>query len=198
MISVSLLKQFGPFAGLAFTENMTIGGKSQHLFDDDIPAAKTGQLTTRTDNDTGVVTLTAGHGLTSGLFDVYWAGGVRRGMTGTIATNALSLDLGTGDNLPINLTNVTVSKPVMKEFRFDGDDMQLVMVYGAAPFVIMFSGDDDVPKTIFAKPSAGMVDSWYVGNGVVNPLAAAVLTRLWVSQGDATAAKAVRALVLYN
>ena len=48
-----------------------------------LPAGKAGSLTTRTDDDTGVATLTPGHGITtSDTVDVYWAGGVRYGMPG--------------------------------------------------------------------------------------------------------------------
>src|SRR5678815_5092823 len=75
-----------------------------------LAAAKVGQLTTRTDNDTGTLTMVAGHGITTGArLDIFWeeAGvkGARYGVTvGTVATNSVPFDLGAGDNLPTNLT----------------------------------------------------------------------------------------------
>src|SRR5689334_13440236 len=72
-----------------------------------VPAAvQGGTLTGRTDNDTGIVTMPAGHGfVTSDKVDIYWnvAGvlGSRSGMTATVAGNAVTVDGGQGDNLPV-------------------------------------------------------------------------------------------------
>jgi hypothetical protein len=66
----------------------------------ELPAASAGSLTTRTDDDTGEITLETGHGLSSGTYDVYWDGGVQYGVTATIAGDAMSIDAGSGDNLP--------------------------------------------------------------------------------------------------
>jgi hypothetical protein len=93
-------------------------------------AAKTGTLTTRTDNDTGVITLTAGHGLSSGKIDIFWAeGGVkgsRVNMDGTISTNALTIDGGTGDNLPTNNTAVTAVVPSTETVTVNADNLAVI------------------------------------------------------------------------
>jgi hypothetical protein len=94
-------------------------------------AAQTGTLSTRTDNDTGVATLTTGHGIvTSGdKVDVYWSGGVRYGMTATVATNDVTIDGGGGDNLPAQSTAVTVVTQVeINPLNLDGDNAQVVGV----------------------------------------------------------------------
>lgn len=65
-----------------------------------------GQLTTRTDADTGVITVESdsdgGHSITtSSKLDVYFQGGQRIGMDVTGVTNkAITVDAGTGDDLP--------------------------------------------------------------------------------------------------
>lgn len=65
-----------------------------------------GQLTTRTDDDTGVVTVISdsndGHGITtSSTVDVYWQSGQRIGMSVSAVTNkAVTVDGGAGDALP--------------------------------------------------------------------------------------------------
>ncbi len=65
-----------------------------------------GQLTTRTDADTGVVTVISdsdtGHGITtSSTVDVYWQSGQRIGMSVTAVTaKAVTVDGGAGDDLP--------------------------------------------------------------------------------------------------
>jgi len=67
-----------------------------------------GTLSTRTDNDTGIITVEAGHGITTSFtIDLYWASGKRYGMTVTgTASTTVSLDGGTGDNLPVAATNI--------------------------------------------------------------------------------------------
>ena len=94
-----------------------------------------GSLTTRTDNDTGVVTLATGHGIqTNDVVDVYWAGGVRYGMTATVATNAVTVDGGAGDNLPDALTTITaVVEQIDWEMDFDGDDVEIIGVFYRNP-----------------------------------------------------------------
>ena len=93
-------------------------------------AAKTGSLSTRTDDNTGVATLSTGHGiLTNDVVDVYWDGGVRFGMLATVSGNAVSLDGGAGDNLPAQDTAVTVVKQTPIEVNFDGDTLKIIGIF---------------------------------------------------------------------
>ena len=96
-------------------------------------AAQTGTLTTRTDNDTGVATLSTGHGIVNGKVDVYWAAGVRYGMDATVATNAVTVDGGAGDNLPTESTAVTVVIPTAVEVNFDGDTLEIIGIFYRNP-----------------------------------------------------------------
>lgn len=74
----------------------------------------TGELTTRTDNDTGVITIpnvgTTAHGITTAnTVDLVWVGGTRQNMTVTgVAGTAVSVDGGTGTNLPAASTTIYV------------------------------------------------------------------------------------------
>src|SRR5437870_3562372 len=94
-----------------FTKTMNIGGKvfpravtlsadALLVIEDSIPKALPGSLTTRTDNDTGSVTVIGTNTIITGdKVDVYWSGGQRRGMTvGTVAGQVVPIDLGAGDN----------------------------------------------------------------------------------------------------
>ncbi len=72
-------------------------------------AFRYGYLSTRTDDNTGIVTLNGGgDGITdSATMDVLWDGGSRIGMTIlNVSGGAISLDEGTGDNLPTLLDTV--------------------------------------------------------------------------------------------
>lgn len=93
-----------------------------------LPAGKSGTLTTRTDDNTGIVTVASGHGITgSDTVDVYWAAGRRYGVdvTATDATT-ISIDLGAGDNLPTASTAVVVVKQVIVNKAIDGDNVEII------------------------------------------------------------------------
>ncbi len=94
-----------------------------------------GTLGTRIDDDTGIVTLSTGHGIeTDDVVDVYWAGGVHYGMTATVATNAVTVDGGSGDNLPTEAATITaVVVQEDWEINFDGDDAQIIGVFYRNP-----------------------------------------------------------------
>ena len=99
-----------------------------------LAAAQTGTLTTKTDDDTGIATLSAGHGIeTADVVDVYWAAGIRYGMDATVATNAVTVDGGAGDALPTQDTAVTVVEQIDWEIDFDGDDAQIIGVFYRNP-----------------------------------------------------------------
>ena len=92
-----------------------------------LPVGQAGTLTTRTDNDTGVATLSTGHGIIStDKVDVFWTGGSRYNMTATVATNAVTVDGGSGDNLPAQDTVLVVTKPASFDATFDGDNLVLI------------------------------------------------------------------------
>lgn len=79
-----------------------------------VPAGKAGTLTTRTDNETGTLTLEANHGITTGsTIDLYWDGGARYTITvGTVSGTSVPIgadNSGEGDNLPTQDTEVVAS-----------------------------------------------------------------------------------------
>lgn len=84
-------------------------------YDPAVLPAKAGELTTRTDNETGEITMAAGgHGITTAqVVDLYWDGGARYGITvGTVAGTTVPIgadNSGTGDNLPLVNTDVLVA-----------------------------------------------------------------------------------------
>jgi hypothetical protein len=97
---------------------------------DDLPAAKTGTLTTRTDNTDGELTMTAGHGITTAqVIDLYWTGGVRYGVVvGTVATNAVPISGGLGDNLPTEATAITAVVQKSINLFVDGDEVKILAI----------------------------------------------------------------------
>lgn len=79
-----------------------------------LAVGKAGTLTTRTDANTGTITLAADHGIETGqIVDVYWTAGMRYGVTvGTVSGTSVPIDLGAGDDLPTAATAVVVAPRV--------------------------------------------------------------------------------------
>ena len=90
------------------SSSRTISGDDKIETDVTLPAGKAVTGWTKTDSNTAAATLPGGHGYTNGKFDVYWSGGRRYGVDGTISTNALSLDGGIGDAFPASSTTGVV------------------------------------------------------------------------------------------
>lgn len=95
----------------------------------DLLPGAAGELTTRTDDDTGTVTMDdAEHGIETGdVVDVYWSGGRRYGVAvGTVAGTAVPIDTGAGDNLPVTTTEMVVVKQQQVNISIDGDNASIV------------------------------------------------------------------------
>jgi hypothetical protein len=92
-----------------------------------LAAAKAGVLTTRTDNDTGVITSNAHGYADTETVDVYWDGGARYDMDLTaVAANTLDINGGNGDNLPIATTAVVICKQTTINVAIDGDALEIL------------------------------------------------------------------------
>ncbi len=166
-----------------------------------VAAAKTGTLTTRTDDNTGVATMTGGHGFaTSDRLDVYWDGGRRYGMTATVAVNAVTIDGGGGDVLPSTSTALTVMIPNLETCDFDGDD--LVFLQGGASVAC-------VAQFIFAQTDGTFIAAvtledvtaslpWFAGCGFTNPLAGVDVGRIYSSHDDSSQSITLKAVALYE
>lgn len=93
-----------------------------------LPIAQAGTLTTRTDADTGVITMdSVSHGYTTSDFlAVFWTDadgveGYRINMDITAVAGALvTVDLGFGDDLPIATTEVAVGLMTVRTIDIDG------------------------------------------------------------------------------
>jgi hypothetical protein len=159
-----------------------------------LPVAKVGQLTTRTDNNTGELTMEAGHGLiTADVIDIFWVNtngtiGSRRGVTvGTVATNAVPIDLGAGDNLPANLTAVTVQKPTTFSFGLIVANLQALVAKGdSATFQVSIQQADGTEEFHYTSQTATDAFVWWNSSGFSNPVGADT-TKAVVSNGDSTA-----------
>ena len=161
-------------------------------------AADIGSLSTRTDNTTGTLTMTAGHGIiTADRIDIYWTGGSRQGVTvGTVATNSVPFSGGAGDNLPIATTAVVAKVAQNEEFLFTGANAQSIFFYAVNRSIVVLTTSVPANVLVMVIPAGGIY-AWYNGNGVTNPVTGSAIARCYVSQDGVLPAN-IRGTVLYN
>ena len=162
--------------------------------EDTLNAAKAGVLTTRTDDNTGTLTMTTGHGITTGqIVDIFWSGGVQRTVTvGTVSVDSVPFDLGIGDNLPIAMTAVTVCVQKAINLAIDGDNADFVAVIletvdkslRTAANVQFLDAAADVIAEIDLVTNVPHV--WDIEGGSANPFTGDPITNLKASQGNST------------
>ena len=163
-----------------------------------LPAAKAGNLSTRTDNNTGVATLAGGHGIiNTNVCNLFWSAGCRAGMVATVATNAVTLDGGAGDVLPAENSAVTVSKQVVIDTDFDGDLLEMIAMVSSLKAHVDFL--DAGSAVLLAKDLTAVEDfSWVANTGVANPLTGNAVASMAASCGDSSAAATLTLGALYD
>lgn len=144
--------------------------------------AKTGTLTTRTSASVGTLTMATGHGITNGaIVSIFWDGGSRRNvLVGTVATNSVPFTLGTGDDLPLNNTVVTVMVQHPEDFVVTGDNLVgLVLTATGRGWIVVT--ESDLTTVLYSyefEDDTGGTVVWENTNGADNPLAGAVTAKV--------------------
>lgn len=163
----------------------------------------------KTDADTAAGNLTAGHGQTTGTYDVYWTESdvakVRYGVTCTITTNAVALDGGTGDDFPASATTgVVMCKQVSAVTYIDGDNIKIIGCFldnasdtsAKAHLDMQDSGNSTIEEIDLAASGASKMSRiWDVSNGDTNVFTGNVITQTKISQSSTTAAGTIYILV---
>jgi len=163
--------------------------------EDSLSAAKSGALTTRTDNTDGELTMATGHGITTAaVIDLYWAGGVRYGVVvGTVATNAVPISGGSGDNLPADETAITAVVQKSINLAIDGDNADVIaVVLETVDKSLRTAGHvqfRDASNAEIAEIDlvSNVPQVWHIAGGSANPFTGNPITNLKASQGNVTA-----------
>lgn len=163
-----------------------------------LPAGQAGTLTTRTDDNTGVATLTDTPSVAENdIVDVYWTGGVRYGMVvGIVAVKAVPLEGGVGDVLPAGTTALVVTEQVSIDAAFDGDNLEMLAIVSTLRSHVDFW---EAGATAFAREQlASEPFLWATTTGVTNPLAGKTIATIRASNGVSTAAATLKIALLYD
>lgn len=167
-MSTMTFKRQGSGGGLNFNQTKNVTVNKEFKIDVSVTGAKTGTLTTRTDNDTGTLTMTTGHGITTGArLDLYWVENglvkCRVGMTvGTVAGDSVPIDLGTGDNLPVATTAIFAKVPQAVDYDILGTDViaWLASAGAATGAIFAFVSNADAALGEIILTEAGM-QGWH-------------------------------------
>jgi len=153
----------------------------------ELPAGVAATLTTRTDANTGILTVLTGHGITDAhTVTLFWTGGVRRGLTVTATTaTTISIDVGAGTDLPAVSTAGVVCREVVTSLGHIGDDLEIFSIYSANR--LMANIRDAGPATLLALDITAK-ESWaYISNfSGTNPFAGVTLVTAVLANGGTT------------
>lgn len=115
--------------GLAASKSVVRTADHPNPYEVTLPVAQLLTSWVKTDADTAAGDLASGHGLATGVYDVYWDGGQRYGVTCTITVNAVALDGGTGTDFPATATaTVRISKETVINTAIDGDAIEIAFI----------------------------------------------------------------------
>ncbi len=152
-------------------------------------AGLAGTLSTRTDNDTGVLTVATGHGITiSDTVAVFWNGGFVKNCDVTAVTSTtISIDAAIGDNLPTATTAIVVSKQNSYSLLLSGDTLRVMAISCGQRALVDFRSS--APATLLAYDMAESEGrTWLSESDVTNPLAGDTVATVHVANGGTTAA----------
>ena len=182
----------------SINQSVVRSGDSKIELEVSLPAGTAGTLSTRTDDNTGVVTVSS-HSITiSDTVDIYWSGGRRYGVDVTAQdATTISIDLGAGDNLPTATTSVVIVKQVPFNLALDGDNAKIVGVsyevadasgYGCR--VTLFdSADDTITGLDLDANVPNVVD---IEGGQTNPYTGDPITDGVASNGSSSTAATLK------
>lgn len=148
------------------------------------------------EDDTASGTLSPGHGLASGNFDMYWATGVRYDVAFVITDDDWATDTsGAGDALPIDSTAVNISAPIEINTAIDGDAIKLISLNSSLRSHIMFL--DVSAATIYATELIGNEPQvWHDTGGLANVYTGNPITSAFASNGETSGAATLDILCL--
>lgn len=173
-----------------FSETATITGDAKHLANPvSIPAAQAATLTTRTDDDTGSLTMTSGsHGIVTGQrVDLYWTGGRAYGaLVGTVAGSVVPITSTAGGTvLPAADTAIKVGICTEAEMSFDGSKVQSMVLSTPAGSNAYFVWNETTTNRAPVYLPGGRISTWKTGDAAVNPLLAfTAITSIWMSHDN--------------
>lgn len=173
--------------GSSLSSSMTRSQESEQVVSLSLPAGLAGTLSTRTDDDTGVLTVATGHGITTDdTVAVFWDGGSQYNVDVTaVAATTISIDVGDGTVLPAATTAIIVSKQLPHAVAFTGDSLNVLAISCRQRASIEFFSS--APASLLRYDMATNEGrTWVSDIDVTNPLAGDTVATVRVANGSTT------------
>lgn len=188
------------FAGKTVEKSVTITSDGGIVRDPTIAAAKTGTLTTRASGTAGTLTMTTGHGFTTGVrVHLYWSGGsCEIPVLGTVSTNSCPFTGAVGDALPVVDTAITAMIP-QSENMVIATPADIVGISVSCNVPARATFRDNGPTDVLRAQVTDDSDYLWDGTGD-NDLAdeSDPIATVHLSHGDAENARQVNCVVMTN
>lgn len=192
----------GYIGGVTLNGTLNRSAVSQVGHSPALEAAQAGTLSTRTDEDEGILTLGADHGIqTADVIDLYWTvagvdGRRYNVVVGTVAGTNVPFSGGSGDDLPVQDTAITAQKQLVIDTDFDGDKLEAIgALCGKRGHVSFY--ESGAVLALAVDLAAGEPWYWLSDGPFANPLAGKVIDYAVVTQA-ATTATTFKLGVIYN
>jgi len=195
----------GSLAGLAvqtvINRSATGGVGQEHT----LAAAKSGTLSTRTNDTDGTLTLEAGHGITDGqILSIFWTDPTSGdpkfcydATVGVVAGESVPFTGAAGTALPAQGSAIVADVEEELDADFDGDKLEMLLAAGnkIVGFQFVDSGDNVLDAAI---RRANEPYDYVKGIDASNPLTGNPVDAVRVANGDSTAALTFKLAALYN
>jgi len=198
----AIIAQQMQIGGFSMSAANTLTGNAQEGVEDTAVAAEEGDLTTRTDADTGVVTLDATPTMTTAdKVNVFWIdAGVRKSRTNmevtNVSDNAVTIDGGDGDDLPTQDDAIDLAIQTDLRMAFDGDDLVAIAAIATrAATIAFYSG---VTRLTVVDIYAGSAWLWQSGQGSTTPITGAAVDNVTVACRDTAGEATVKIGILQD
>lgn len=180
--------------GESYADNQTPTGDQEINNKLEVIAAQPAVLTTRTDANTGSLTMTntGSHGITTGMrVDIYWfLAGVKKvqyGVTvGTVSGAVVPIDLGLGDNLPAAASQVLVAPVTNIPVSFNTDKTKAYGLHTTKSGLFLVCKADETIQ-LNSPLDANEADVWSTFDAATNPMGSNKdITKVYMSHMDDT------------
>jgi len=180
--------------GSSINNSVTRTGDGGSASEIAVPAGKAGTMGTKTDADTGELSMDTGHGLSNGLVvDVFWATGGRYGMdTSLLSGDLITVDGGSGDDLPADTTALVASVRTYFNALIDGDELGLLVMQNFYAISSTTNKSHVSLLDVALTEVAGVTltgrnaRSWDITGGDTNAFTGLPITHGYASNGSAT------------
>lgn len=196
------IQKVASVGGVSIQSTLTRNAASQIGHSWNLNAAVAGNLSTRTDNTTGIITSVAHGYVNTDVVDVHWLNGTTPQcaygcVVSNVAANAFDIAAAGGDILPAQNSAVNAYEVDLKDTDVDGDLLEVIAISASVAAHITFR--DAGANVLLAQTLVSNEGwDWASNQGIANPLTGNAIADVRISSGDATNTGNMKVGMVYN